>query len=93
MLKPVLWIHGEALGPANPALLAHPAAPALFVFDADLIAGRTAPGGVSMGHAGALTWGSFGTWEAKRTALEEAGVQVCSTIDEAVQSLVRALGR
>jgi succinyl-CoA synthetase alpha subunit len=46
-----------------------------------------------MGHAGALTWGSFGTWEAKRTALEEAGVQVCSTIDEAVQSLVRALGR
>jgi succinyl-CoA synthetase alpha subunit len=58
-----------------------------------LIAGRTAPGGVSMGHAGALTWGSFGTWEAKRTALEEAGVQVCSTIDEAVQSLVRALGR
>ena len=37
MLKPVLWIHGEALGPTNPALLAHPAAPAVFVFDRELI--------------------------------------------------------
>ena len=37
MLKPVLWIHGEALGPANPALVAHPGAPALFVFDRELI--------------------------------------------------------
>ena len=37
MLKPVLWIHGEALGPANPALVAHPGAPAVFVFDRDLI--------------------------------------------------------
>ena len=37
MLKPVLWIHGEALGPANPALAAHPGAPALFVFDRELI--------------------------------------------------------
>ena len=58
-----------------------------------LIAGRTAPGGVSMGHAGALTWGSFGTWEAKRAALADAGVNVCATIDEAVQALARALGR
>jgi deoxyribodipyrimidine photo-lyase len=38
VLKPVLWIHGEALGPANPALLAHPGAPAVFVFDRKLIA-------------------------------------------------------
>ena len=37
MLKPVLWIHGEALGPTNPALLAHPEAPAVFVFDRELI--------------------------------------------------------
>jgi succinyl-CoA synthetase alpha subunit len=58
-----------------------------------LIAGRTAPGGVSMGHAGALTWGSFGTWEAKRAALADAGVDVCATIDEAIQALARALGR
>jgi deoxyribodipyrimidine photo-lyase len=38
VLKPVLWIHGEALGPANPALLAYPGAPAVFVFDRELIA-------------------------------------------------------
>ena len=31
--RPVLWIHEEALGPANPALRAWPEAPALFVFD------------------------------------------------------------
>ncbi len=43
--KPVLWIHGEALGPANPALRNHPGRPALFVFDAELIAGRTATSG------------------------------------------------
>ncbi|MCX5940277.1 MAG: hypothetical protein NTX18_04505 [Cyanobium sp. LacPavin_0818_WC50_MAG_67_9] len=37
MLKPVLWMHGEAMGPANPALVAHPGAPAVFVFDRELI--------------------------------------------------------
>ena len=30
---PVLWIHAEALGPANAALKAHPYRPAVFVFD------------------------------------------------------------
>jgi deoxyribodipyrimidine photo-lyase len=40
-----VWVHGEALGPANPALRAHPQAPALFVFDRELIAGRTATTG------------------------------------------------
>jgi deoxyribodipyrimidine photo-lyase len=40
--RPLVWVHGEALGPANPALRAHPAAPAVFVWDGDLIAGRTA---------------------------------------------------
>ena len=43
--RPLLWVHGEALGPANPALRAHPGAAALFVFDAELIAGRTATSG------------------------------------------------
>jgi deoxyribodipyrimidine photo-lyase len=43
--RPLLWIHGEALGPANPALRAHPGAPALFVFDSELLAGRTATTG------------------------------------------------
>ncbi len=43
--NPVLWVHGEALGPANPALRNHPGRPALFVFDAELIAGHTATSG------------------------------------------------
>lgn len=38
MLKPIIWIHAEALGPTNPALLAHPGVPAVFVFDRELIA-------------------------------------------------------
>ena len=33
MQRPILWIHEEALGPANPALRAWPDAPALFVFN------------------------------------------------------------
>jgi len=32
--RPILWVHEEALGPRNPALLAWPDTPALFVFDA-----------------------------------------------------------
>ena len=31
--KPILWVHEEALGPANPALQDYPNAPGLFVFD------------------------------------------------------------
>lgn len=42
MQRPILWIHGEALGPANPALLTHPGRPAVFVFDSELLAGATA---------------------------------------------------
>ena len=41
MQRPILWIHGEALGPANPALLAYPGRPAVFVFDSALLAGRS----------------------------------------------------
>jgi len=29
----VVWVHADHLGPRNPALLAHPEAPAIFVFD------------------------------------------------------------
>jgi deoxyribodipyrimidine photo-lyase len=42
--RPVLWIHGEALGPANPALRAHSGRPALFVFDRPLIEANTGQG-------------------------------------------------
>lgn len=34
---PVLWIHGDALTPHNPAWQAHPSAPALFVWDEALL--------------------------------------------------------
>ena len=50
-----------------------------------LIAGRTAPEGVTMGHAGALIHGSHGTFEAKRSALAAAGVQVFSSLNEMVE--------
>ena len=35
--QPILWVHEEALGPSNPALIAHPGTPALFVFDSHWI--------------------------------------------------------
>ena len=35
--NPIVWVHEEALGPANPALEDYPGAPALFVFDQDWI--------------------------------------------------------
>ena len=41
MQNPILWIHGEALGPANPALQAYPGRPGVFVFDSELLAGRS----------------------------------------------------
>ena len=52
-----------------------------------LIAGRTAPEGVAMGHAGALVHGNHGTFEAKRSALAAAGVQVFSSLNEMVEGV------
>ena len=56
-----------------------------------LIAGRTAPSGVSMGHAGALVHGSHGTFEAKKAALEAAGATVFDTLDAMVDGVCATL--
>lgn len=51
------------------------------------VAGFTAPEGKTMGHAGAIVSGSSGTAEAKKTALEAAGVRVGTTPSEAATLL------
>ncbi|MGC0249512.1 succinate--CoA ligase subunit alpha [Pseudactinotalea sp. Z1748] len=54
------------------------------------VAGFTAPEGKTMGHAGAIVSGSSGTAEAKKDALEAAGVKVGKTPSETA-ALVREL--
>lgn len=49
------------------------------------VAGFTAPEGKTMGHAGAIVSGSAGTAQAKKDALEAAGVRVGKTPSETAQ--------
>ncbi len=51
------------------------------------VAGFTAPEGKTMGHAGAIVSGSAGTAQAKKEALEAAGVKVGKTPSETAQLL------
>ncbi|MFV0425816.1 MAG: succinate--CoA ligase subunit alpha [Beutenbergiaceae bacterium] len=54
------------------------------------VAGFTAPEGKTMGHAGAIVSGSAGTAQAKKEALEAAGVRVGQTPSETA-AIVRSI--
>ncbi|KAE8763150.1 succinate--CoA ligase subunit alpha [Georgenia thermotolerans] len=56
------------------------------------VAGFTAPEGKTMGHAGAIVSGSSGTAEAKKVALEAAGVKVGKTPSETARLAREILG-
>jgi succinyl-CoA synthetase alpha subunit len=56
------------------------------------VAGFTAPEGKTMGHAGAIVSGSAGTAEAKKQALEAAGVKVGKTPSETAALLREVVG-
>ena len=55
------------------------------------VAGFTAPEGKTMGHAGAIVSGSSGTAQAKKEALEAAGVRVGKTPSETARLMHQIL--
>ena len=56
------------------------------------IAGRTAPPGRRMGHAGAIISGGKGTAEDKMAAMQDAGIWVCESPAEIGETVEKALG-
>jgi succinyl-CoA synthetase alpha subunit len=55
------------------------------------VAGFTAPEGKTMGHAGAIISGSAGTADAKKEALEKAGVRVGKTPSETARIMAEIM--
>jgi succinyl-CoA synthetase alpha subunit len=82
---------GEIGGGAEEAAAAWRAANMPDVPMVAFIAGRSAPPGRRMGHAGAIISGSGGTAEAKIAALEAAGILVSET-PSAIPTLLRQAG-
>lgn len=56
------------------------------------IAGRTAPPGRRMGHAGAIISGGKGTAEDKMAAMREAGIHICESPAEIGEMVEKVLG-
>jgi len=74
--RPLVWVHGEALGTANPALRAHPDATAVFVFDSELLAGRCPSSGGHPAVGGAAQPLAPGRLRFLRQCLEDLPVLV-----------------